>query len=50
MGVRGAVWFSFEAKSHSELQDKNIRFDLIWLTFKIKSEPNQCSLGLIGCQ
>jgi len=47
-GVRGAVWFGFEVKSHLNRNVKNMRFGLVWLTFKIKSEPNQTKLMRFG--
>jgi len=42
-GVRGAVCFGFEAKSHSnrKINKYAIWFGLVRLTFKIKSEPSQ---------
>jgi len=40
-GVRGAVWFGFQVKSHLNHKKKSMRFGLVRLTFKIKSKPNQ---------
>jgi len=40
-GVRGAVWFGFEDKSHSNRKIIKYVFGLFRLTFKIKIEPNQ---------
>jgi len=42
-GVRGAVWFGFEGKSHLNRKIKKhaVWFGLVWLTFKMKSESNQ---------
>jgi len=36
-GVRGAVWFGFEAKSHPnrKINKYAVWFDLVQLTFKI---------------
>jgi len=45
--VRGAVWFGFETKNHPNCKIKNMRFDLVRLSFKIQSEQNQCGLGWI---
>jgi len=49
-GIRGAVWFGFEGKSHPNRKIKNyaVWFGLIWLTLKIKSKPNQTNAVWIG--
>jgi len=56
-GVCSAVWFGFKDKSHPNykikkhavfLKEKNMRFCLVQLTLKIKSEPNQTNVVWIG--
>jgi len=47
-GVRGAVWFGFERKSHPNREIKSMRSSLVQLTLKIKSEPNQTNAVWVG--
>jgi len=47
-GVRGAVWFGFEHKSHPNREIKKMRFGLIRLIFKKSSKPNQTIAVWIG--
>ncbi|AES80167.1 hypothetical protein MTR_7g077360 [Medicago truncatula] len=40
-GVRGAIWFGFKAKTHSNCKIKNLQFGFVRSIFEIQSEPNQ---------
>jgi len=47
-GVRGAVWFGFEYKSHPNREIKKHAVGLVRLIFKKSSKPNQTNAPWIG--
>jgi len=49
-GVRGAVWFGFERKSHPNRKIKKnaVWFGSVEFKNKIRTKSNQCGLGWIG--